>query len=193
MKKALSIITLITFATLAVRSQNLNVQKYKKFRAGVTLGYAIASGEGSGAGVVAAIEPGFSITDQVLVNLRFEGAMLVRGTEKSSALEIDYAVIGSSTLNVQYFFSLETLRPFVGAGFGIYYFPATEFDYLGLTEKTSTENKIGFYPRAGFDVGHFTICVDYNIISPSKVADSEFKNNYVGIRIGFHLGGGRLE
>jgi hypothetical protein len=193
MQKTLSLIALILFTTLVVRSQNMNAQQYKKLRVGIGVGYAIASGSDSGAGVIGTIEPGFAIVDDVLVNLRFEGAMIVRGTNKGSALEIDYATIASSTINAQYFFRLETLRPFIGAGMGIYHLPAMEFKNFGLPEKIAAESKFGFYPRVGFDVGHFTFCVDYNIIPPSKFEDSEFKNNHVGIRIGFHLGGGRLE
>jgi hypothetical protein len=193
MKKAFSLIVLIIFTTLAVKSQNLNARKYKKLRVGLGVGYAIASGTDSGAGVIGTVEPGFLITDDVLVNLRFEGAMIVRGTDKGNGLEIDYATIASSTINAQYFFKFETLRPFIGAGFGMYHLPAMKFEYFGLPEEISAESKFGFYPRAGFDVGHFTICVDYNIIPPSKFEDSEFKNNHVAIRIGFHLGGGRLE
>ena len=55
------------------------------------------------------------------------------------------------------------------------------------------ETKFGFYPRVGFDAGHFTLSIDYNIVGNSKVSgmDGEFKNSYLGIRLGGYFGGGR--
>ena len=63
----------------------------------------------------------------------------------------------------------------------------------GDVELSESESKFGFYPRIGFDAGHFTIALEYNMIPATKVEgiDGEFKNSYLGIRIGGFFGGGR--
>jgi hypothetical protein len=63
------------------------------------------------------------------------------------------------------------------------------------------ETVLGFYPRAGFDLGHLTIAVEWNIISSSKSIinkpvstisyDGFVNSNYLSLKIGLSIGGGR--
>ncbi|MEX1239772.1 MAG: hypothetical protein WEB30_08645 [Cyclobacteriaceae bacterium] len=57
----------------------------------------------------------------------------------------------------------------------------------GSQEVVAAANKIGFYPRVGFDAGHFTVNLDYNIVPET----AGIKNSYLGIRIGGFFGGGK--
>jgi hypothetical protein len=182
-----SLLAILIFAVIT----ESHCQRFQKFRAGIGAGYIIATGDGAGGGGLIAIEPGFHITDQILANAKLERSVFVRGTDKSSSLEIDYGHFLCGSINVQYFVNNAILRPFIGGGFGFYNIDAVTVDVSNLPTKVPAESKLGLYPRVGFDVAHFTICVDYNIIPPSKVGLSEFKNNYVAIRIGGFLGGGR--
>lgn len=71
-----------------------------------------------------------------------------------------------------------------------------------VSSEVSEESKFGFYPRVGFDYGHFSFNIEYNLIpeSESKIVTSSgsgtttttgtVKNNYLGVKFGFFFGGG---
>ncbi len=173
-------------------------QEFKKFRVGLGLGYAMASGEGSSGGVLVTIEPSYRLKDNLSIGLRMESAIITRGFSLAipSSASIDVAAIGSYTINGQYYLGEgSSFRPFVGAGLGIYSLGAITASSTtnSVTTKTTfaAESQFGFYPRIGFDYGHFNLALDYNFVPSTKITTGEFKNNYLGFRIGFFLGGGK--
>ena len=200
MKKITTVVVLILLAAVTV-----SAQEFKKFRVGLGTGYAIPSGDGAKGGVLFYFEPGYRVNDQLLINLRMEFAAMARGIADADGADFDVNTSGSYTLNGQYYFSNEGFRPFVGAGFGMYNCKgaSTSFDdgsggsvSFGLADET----KFGFYPRVGFDAGHFQLSIDYNIVGATKeeYSDPDFgtfefeqKNTYIGIRLGAYIGGGR--
>jgi hypothetical protein len=196
MKKVLVVLSLVLVVAF-----NSNAQDYKKFKVGVGLGYGAASGSGSKGGLIFTIEPAYRLSDDFSLGLRMESALLTRGYSQSiSGGSFDVAAIGSYTLNGQYYLSKSGFRPFIGAGLGIYSLAAVSTTVSGggislSADLTAAESKIGFYPRLGFDAGHFTMSLDYNLVSATKVnaqlGGGEFKNNYLGVRLGFFLGGGK--
>src|SRR6476660_7720879 len=115
MKKITSVLCFVLFVAVAA-----NAQEFKKFRVGVGAGYAKAGGSGGGGGVMFAVEPGYRVMDNLLVNLRWESAAVIRGTVNDTGADFDVAGIGSYTLNGQYFFSNNNFRPFAGVGFGAF-------------------------------------------------------------------------
>lgn len=173
-----------------------NAQDYKKFRVGLGVGYASASGEGAKGGVILALEPGYRIQDKILVNLRVESAAIVRGTtEQVNGLDIEVAAIGSYTLNGQYYLRAAGFRPYAGFGFGVYTLSAITVEDNGGTggdvDVAAAESKFGFYPRIGFDAGHFNFNIDFNILPQTEgIGGSEFKNSYIGFRLSAFIGGG---
>jgi outer membrane protein W len=191
MKKISTVLCLvIMMSAVAVQAQ-----EYKKFRVGVGAGYAMPSGKGAKGGVLFYAEPGYRINDQIIANLRMEFAAMARGfSEDVGSAEFDVSTSGSYTLNGQYYFSNASFRPFVGVGFGMYSIKAAGFSSGGSSVVVgSDESKFGFYPRIGFDAGHFTLSLDYNLVGATKVEglDGEFKNSYIGIRFGGFFGGGK--
>lgn len=196
MKKITSVLCFILLAAVAV-----NAQEYKKFRVGTGLGYASASGKGASGGVLWALEPGYRINDQILANLRIEGALIVRGTADETSASLDIAGISSYTLNGQYYLMNGGFRPFVGVGFGMFSIAAASLDAgtSGGSISETAGTKFGFYPRLGFDAGHFTLNIDYNIVGNTKAVitsgtgttNTEFKNSYIGVRLGGYFGGGK--
>jgi hypothetical protein len=172
-------------------------QDFKKFRVGIGLGYATASGKGAKGGVIVDFEPGYRINDQILMNFRFEGAAIVRGSTKDlSGTDLDVAAIGSYTLNGQYYLSNNKFRPYVGLGFGIFSMAAISIDDAGGSGTTgdiaAASSEFGVYPRIGFDAAHFTFNIDYNILPNTKGEfGNEFKNSYIGFSVGGYFGGGR--
>jgi outer membrane protein W len=185
MKKISTVLMLIAFTAAAAVAQ-----EYKAFRVGLGLGYANASGKGAKGGVLWTLEPGYRVNDQILANLRIEGAVIGRGYADETSASVDVAALGSYTLNGQYYFNNNSLRPFVGVGFGMYSLAAvsvTASQSGGSAGAVAAANKIGFYPRVGFDAGHFTLNLDYNIVPETN----GIKNSYLGIRIGGFFGGGK--
>lgn len=174
-------------------------REYKEFKVGVGIGYAApGTGEGAGGGFLAYLEPAYRATDQVLVALRLEGAFMVRGVEGVTNHDVsgDATSVASYTLNSQYYFNNNNVRPFVGAGVGLYSLAAAKFNTAtnndpGLDE-VGAETRFGFYPKIGIDAGHFTLTVDYNVLPPTDVpGGGEVKNSYLGIRAGMSIGGGK--
>lgn len=174
---------------------------FKPFKVGVGIGYAVPSaGEGAGGGFIGYLEPAYRATDQVSVGLRLEGAFMVRGVEgvNQQDIEGDATSVASYSLNSQYYFNNNEVRPFIGAGVGLFSLAAAKFDTKsnadpGLND-IGAETRFGFYPRIGVDVGHFNLTLDYNVIPPTDVpGGGEVKNSYLGIRAGFSIGGGMVK
>ena len=172
-----------------------NAQEFKKFKVGLGLGYASTGGEGAIGGVLFYLEPAYRISDAISLGLRLERGSVLRGFSQSvSTFELDVMDIRSYTLNGQYYFSNNTFRPYAGFGLGIFSLVADKFTDTGGTTALvvgAAESKFGFYPRVGFDLGHFNMSVDYNIIPKTEAVGGDFKNSYLGIRLGFSIGGGK--
>lgn len=187
MKRISTVLLLIVITTVGAVAQ-----EYNAFRVGVGLGYAMASGKGAKGGALFYLEPGYRVTDQILANFRLEGAVVARGFANKTAVEMDVAAISSYTLNGQYYFNNNCFRPFVGLGFGMFSLAASDISVDTQQGSASTEidaeSKFGFYPRLGFDTGHFTLSIDYNLIPETREV---IKNSYIGIRIGGFFGGGK--
>jgi outer membrane protein W len=208
------LILLVFFAVIGTTT--VQAQTFKPFRVGLGLGFASPAGDGAKGGVLFYLEPSYRISDVIAVGLKAEGAVMLRGTTvtqngSSYTANGSVAAAGSYTLNGQYYFSNNKFRPYAGLGFGIYSLASASFSASGNGSSSSSSSsaavaagsKFGFYPRIGFDAGHFTMNIEYNIIpkstntfqvssgNGSSSATSETKNSYLGIRLGFFIGGGR--
>ncbi len=194
MKKIILSIIVIVAAAVSSHAQTT---VFKAFRVGLGGGYAIPSGEGSKGGVLFYLEPNYAINDNLSFGLRMEFAIMARGyaTSSNNTLNSDFDVsaVGSYTLNSQYYFNTNGFRPFIGAGIGLYSFASSTVSDGNDPYTVASGSQLGFYPRVGFDAGHFTVSLDYNIIGKTKIegSDNSFKNNYFGIRVGGFFGGGR--
>lgn len=188
-----------SFILLCATIATVNGQNYKPFKLGIGIGYAMPSD--GGGGVLFEIEPAYRISDEIAVGLRLGSAAMARAIGESEA---SVSGNGSYSVNGQYYLSNGSFRPYVGVGVGVFALAsgsATVNTTSGsATASAASETKIGFYPRIGFDLGHFNINLDYNIIgasTPDVVATSgtvevdDIKNSYLGIRIGGFFFGGR--
>ena len=196
MKKILPLLAVVMLSSLAATGQ-----EYKKFKVGLGLGYAIPS-QGSG-GVLLYLEPMYRIQDNLTVGFRMESAALVAEVPSGITASIGVSAVGSYTLNGQYYFgSGSSFRPFAGVGVGIFQLAAATADINGNNVQLSASStSIGFYPRIGFDLGHFNLSIDYNII-PSQESQvnlgglglvKQTQNySYIGIRVGASIGGGKI-
>lgn len=189
----------------------VSAQDYKPFRVGLGLGYASPGGEGAKGGVLLYLEPSYRVNDAIAVGLRLESAVVAKGVSvtgggTSISTDAEVKANASYTVNGQYYFSNNSFRPFAGLGLGIYSLASASVSVSGSSSSSSVSasaSEFGFYPRVGFDVGHFTMQIEYNIIpattsevtvstgTGTSILTTESKNSYLGIKAGFFIGGGK--
>ena len=189
MKKLLFIVGLFAAST-AVQAQS---KMYKPVKVDLALGY----GFGNAKGVVFALEPKYNIQDQLAVGLRMEGALLggmkmeTDANGVASDAEINISAIGSYLVTGEYYFSNNSFRPLAGLGTGVY--------SLGSINASTSDDgiedgsvdigtKFGIAPRVGFEVGHFRMGLEYNLITGQPKG---FNRNYFSTKVGFFFGGGK--
>lgn len=177
-----------------------SAQEFKPFKVNVSLGYAKPVGKGASAGFLFALEPKYSLNDNLEVGLRLESAVVARAVVFNNQTgDAEVKGLGSYLLTGNYFFSTENFRPYVGVGAGLYTVAGTTVTVVNGTASDDytieAESKFGFMGRAGFKAGHFNLAVEYNAIpkSSSKLQSVtlESKNAYLGIKLGMDIGGGR--
>jgi hypothetical protein len=182
-------------------SAAVQAQEFKPFKVGLGVGYAMPAGEGSGGGVLLYLEPMYRLSDEFAVGLRMESALVAKASFDPNTGEMgDMKIsgLGSYTLSGQYYFSNGGFRPFVGAGTGLYRIASVTVTDGGSNPDgaLAVSNKLGFYPRFGFDAGHFNMQLEYNLIGTTSAGtyngeEVKIKNSYLGIKTGFSISGGR--
>ncbi|HCW06979.1 MAG TPA: hypothetical protein DGG95_06400 [Cytophagales bacterium] len=140
------------------------------------------------------LEPMFHLTNRSTLGQRIE----LSANEKS---------VLSLTLNYQYYLlkvSKISFRPFIGLGVGIYH-PFLVGDLHKNFDDYLQRKVFGYYPRIGFDLGHFYFVVDWNVITPVTGGvfpyygpssgynehDRTVDFSYTTFKCGFFFGGGR--
>lgn len=182
MKKTLTIL----FLALSVSGIGY-AQDYKPFQLYFGLGFAAPSG--GGVGVLFDMEPSYRINDQIAVGFRLESAAMAKNL--GGGIDTKISAVGSYTVNARYYFGSSNFRPYVGAGMGIYSLGTVEADFDDEEIKADFGSKFGFYPRIGFDFGHFNMNLDYNLVPKYDDDGADVKNSYIGIRAAFFLFGGK--
>ena len=201
MKNVLAIFILSSTITLSAKGQD--AVHLKPFKVDLSIGYAIPGGEGTKGGIVLALEPKYAVIPNLAVGLRMEGAIIAKFNgydQDGNAMDTKVKAAGSYLATGDYYFTNNyALRPFAGAGAGI-------FSIAGIEVNSSSENisggsKFGGMVRAGIEAGHFRIGLEYNIVPKTTfegydsngnyVTGLTSSNNYIGIKIGACIGGGR--
>lgn len=185
-------------------ANTLFAQEEGKFRVGMDLGYTVPSS--GGGGLLYYLEPKYNIQDNLNVGIRIGGAAMVRDLEYYSTTEEISGKVsanGSIALTADYYFNTpgKNFAPFVGGGLGYMSFAAIEFDsavdeddYAGTFD---ADNAFAPFLRAGFEAGKFRLSLDYNFVPRSEIVNiqgaviGETGNSYLGIALGFYVGGGK--
>jgi hypothetical protein len=175
MKKLLLFSALIGFAFLA-KAQSTT---YHAFKVDIGLGYAGPSSGTAEAGAAFSIEPHYRLSDDLAIGLRLEGAALIF---KQSDGSTKGAILSSYCPSVDYYLSNNSFRPFIGAGLGLFDQASVSSDSDNAT-LVSGGAKFGVFPRIGFEVGHFRLSADYDIVGSAT--------NYFAVGIGAFFGGGK--
>lgn len=192
----------VVLSLVMVSVSSFSQKALKPFKVDVSVGYAIPGGEGSKGGVLFAFEPKYAVASNIAVGLRMEAAVVARASGYNSngeTMDVDVKASGSYIATGDYYFSENySFRPFAGLGGGLYSLAAASVSTSG-TESAGASSKFGGLIRAGIEVSHFRLGLEYNLIpkttldgfdsngNPAKV---ESKNSYIGIKIGVCFGGG---
>lgn len=174
---------------LTLMSEAQTELTFKPFKFDIALGYAIPGGSGSKGGVLLAFEPKYALNDNITLGLRAETA-ITANVDNMNSNEASGNVKGSASYLAtgDYYFNTNNLRPFIGAGVGVFHNAAANFDATTTEADVEQKYKFGFMPRIGIETGHFRAAIEYNAAGKS----GSMNNNYLGLKIGFFLGGGRL-
>jgi outer membrane protein X len=191
----------IVLAFFVLGALSANAQEYKPFKVNLSIGYAKALASGLSGGALISLEPKYGVSDNFDVGLRLESAFIARGvTVNGNTTTGDVAGFGSYLLTGTYLFGTAGVRPFLGAGAGLFTIASggTVTVVDGQTNQNVTfvgENKFGGMIRAGVKAGHFVAGVEYNAVptTSNKISNTtiDSKNAYLGIKVGFDIGGGR--
>jgi len=187
MKKLLLLIPFLGLSFLAHAQSGT----YHAFKVDITLGYAIPQDGGSGlgntvkAGATFTIEPHYRLSDAIAIGFRIEGAGLGYENEADENSSAKVSILSSYCPSLEYYFTNGGFRPFIGGGAGIF-----DQSSINIDENTGDTadfvkqgSKFGFFPRAGFEAGHFRMSAEYNILGKNA--------NYAAFKLGFFFGGGK--
>lgn len=183
---------IFAFLLLLAVVQVSQAQEQNKFRVGFDLGYTMPSG---GGGVLFAIEPKYNIADNMNVGIRFESAAMAKNVGETEA---SLTASGSYIGTFDYYFSSgsSSFAPFLGAGVGYSTLGNIGFDIdseeIEGDVEVEVDGKFGGLVRAGFEAGKFRLTASYNLVGKTELMEGvEVKNSYLGISLGFYLGGGK--
>lgn len=168
-------------------SQNYN-RRSNLFRQEISLGFVKPIS--STVGFSFATEPKFSVINKLAIGLRLEGSIWLN-TDNQRIQTLDFSEIYTYSVvpTVDYYFIDNTFKPFVGVGYGLYFYPQSSFYY-------KEGNNTGFLARAGFEAGHFRLGLNYNYIRRNYYSQGYGSNNpvnwgYFDLKFGVVIGGGQ--
>jgi hypothetical protein len=149
------------------------------------------------------IEPKYNIKDNMNVGLRLGGAGIAKDIQTTTTTSAEVSANGSFVGTYDYYFhksgSGSSFAPYVGAGFGYYSLANVKVDDTSNANDISPDvtGLMGGLIRAGFEWAGFRMGLEYNVLPDSDLEnlDGSFygtaKNTYLGIHIGFFVGGGK--
>lgn len=190
--KNLFITFLCVFALISVSKAQSDTFKNFRFDFGVL--YAVPGADALDAGGGFYLNPKFHLNDNILVGLKYEGAVL--GSSDSEMYNVSISMLSSMSMSFDYYFNSNAFRPYVGVSAGTYSLGSVSTSgTVGSSSDYSVSvdlgSKLGFAPKCGFTYKHFDMGLQYNMIlgSDDFIEVSDF--NYLAIKLGFHFGGGR--
>jgi outer membrane protein W len=172
--------------------QVAQAQEQGKFRVGLDLGYTMPDG---GGGVLIAVEPKYNIADNMNIGIRFESAAMAKNVGETEA---DLTASGTYSGTFDYYFNSgsSSFAPFLGGGVGYSTLgnlsSSVDTELVEGSVELEVDGKFGGLIRAGFEAGKFRLAATYNLIGKTDLGEgAEIKNSYLGISLGFYLGGGK--
>ncbi|MBC3785298.1 outer membrane beta-barrel protein [Spirosoma utsteinense] len=186
---------------LLLLTGSASAQVFKPFKVNISMGYAKPLEAASMGGILLSLEPKYGLNDRVDLGLRYElGLMNHAYTVDNGSGTSELKGASSFVFTGNYLLSESNFRPFVGAGLGVFTVGGVSFSEGDGGVSGGT--KLGAMVRAGFKAGHFAFGAEYNLIpsstgvmtsASSVVQRYKSPNAYLGLKIGFDIGGGAYE
>jgi outer membrane protein X len=191
-------IILAVFITLVFA--NVYSQKQGGFRVGLDLGYTVPSN--GGGGVLFSIEPKYNIKENMNIGLRIGAAAMIRDIQDNgNTTSAKVSANGSYVATYDYYFNKagKSFVPYIGGGAGYYSIANVEFSDAVDSDQMAIDaaGKMGALLRGGFEWGKFRMGLEYNLVPESNLQDMNgnnlgtVSNTYLGIHLGFYVGGGK--
>lgn len=186
-------LTIFSFLLLSFRiSVYAQSEFYKPFEvdAGLVIAFPISDNLQIGAGGY--LEPKYNIHDNVALGFKLEFVAIASDALiglNGDLVDINVSGITSFLITGDYYFTTSLIRPFIGAGTGIYFLGDVEYqNNIISTDPIGT--RFGIAPRIGLVAGHFRLSTEFNYIPGLSGLKSR---DYVGLKLGFEIGGGKIK
>jgi outer membrane protein W len=172
----------------------LVAQDFKKLRVGLGGGLALPQGNNGTPGWVASLEPGFRITDNLLICVKAETGMFTRGMSRNVTVVNPTTQLISGSVYLQLYLSSNYVRPFIagGAGYSMMSDESMRVTFNGVSETILIgKDQTHFLLRAGIELWHVSLTGELTFSGDEKPTDFlEIKNSYLSARLMFFIGGG---
>jgi len=185
--------------TLLLCSFSSSAQKESNITLRIEPGFLLMS-ESENLGLLLNVEPKINTSELAVIGLRFGLALNSQkfDLENNARFNIDEqhdnAVI-SFVPTFDYYFNKNRTRPYLGVGLGYYLF--SQIDLSNPSEEGNVNNQVGFLVRGGFELGKTRLGLEYNLVPkadieiPAGETVGTVENSYLGLSIGFTIGGGK--
>lgn len=196
---------ILSIVILLVAVTTTFAQEQGKIRVSLDLGYAIPSDGGGGLAIY--LEPKYNLKDNMSVGIRLGFATLIKNVKSTASSDVFEGEIGANfsylaTFDYHFNGSESSFVPYVGGGLGYVSVANIELQSVNSSDTVDTRKfeaggKFGGMIRAGFEWAKFRMGVDLNIIPKSDFENlngdiiGSAKNSYIGISLGFFVGGGK--
>ena len=190
---------IILVALMALTFISASSQEMGKFRVGLDFGFVPSSGGGGG---MISFEPKYNLTDNMNVGLRLGGVAIAKDFQDNGSTTTAKVSANSSFVGTYDYYihkSGSSFAPYIGAGVGYYSLANVEVNDSANSQdiNPSVTGEMGALVRAGFEWGKFRMGVEYNFVPDSDLENLNgdkigvVSNAYLGIHLGFYLGGGK--
>lgn len=155
-------------------------------------------------GLLLNVEPRINISENSAIGLRFGVALNSQKYKNNDSSQFyiedqnDNGIV-SFTPTYDYYLNDDNYRPYLGLGIGYYLFGYTDVFRIGMPGalEGNVSNQLGFLLRGGFESGRTRFGLEYNFIPkadieiPNGQRIGTVDNSYLGVSIGFTIGGGK--
>ncbi|MEO9511066.1 MAG: DUF3575 domain-containing protein [Flavobacteriaceae bacterium] len=154
-------------------------------------------------GLLLNIEPSIEISARSMIGLRFGLAVNPQKFENNGNTQFRFDTekdngILSFTPTYTYYFNENYTRPFVGLGMGYYVFSSADLANPSQNvSEGSVKNQPGLLLRGGIEWRRTKLGLEYNFVPKADVSIPNGQtmgtvdNSYLGLSLGFTIGGGR--
>lgn len=181
---------------------NLNAQEENNIKLRIEPGLLINTAS-ENLGLLLNIEPHIKISNNKLIGFRFGIAL---NTAKFKTNDSSQFIINDQDTNgvisflptFDYYLNEDNYRPYIGLGIGYYLFNYSDVSRRnGSSEilEGRVDNQFGVLIRTGFQINNIRIGLEYNLVTKGaiKLPDGQrigtVNNSYLGVYIGFKIGG----